>query len=60
MGEDEIKLVRKKLKWNYEPFKIPSELLNEWKKIGKNASQNAKKHEKSTKKSYQILKTLNH
>ena len=23
LGEDEIKLVRKKLKWNYEPFKIP-------------------------------------
>ena len=50
MGEDEIKLVRKKLKWNYEPFQIPSKLLSEWKKIGENASQNAKKHETKYKK----------
>ena len=27
LGEDEIELVRKKLKWNYDPFKIPTELL---------------------------------
>jgi len=26
--------VRKKLKWNTEPFKIPQEILDEWKKIG--------------------------
>ena len=45
LGEEEIKLVRKRLKWNYEPFKIPSELLNEWKKIGENASSKAKKHQ---------------
>ena len=45
LGEDEIKLVRKKLKWNYEPFKIPNELLGEWKKIGEKSSQKAKKHE---------------
>ena len=35
LGEDEIKLVRKKLNWNYEPFVIPNQLLNEWRKIGK-------------------------
>ncbi|MDB9752299.1 transketolase [Pelagibacteraceae bacterium] len=34
LGDDEIALVRKKLKWNTEPFKIPQEILNEWKKIG--------------------------
>ena len=34
LGEDEIILVRKKLKWNNDPFKIPQEILNEWKKIG--------------------------
>ena len=32
LGEDEIKLVRKKLGWKYEPFQIPKNLLNEWKK----------------------------
>ncbi len=44
LGDEEIKLVRKKLKWKYEPFKIPAELLNEWRKIGKTASQRAKKN----------------
>lgn len=50
LGEDEIKLVRKKLKWNYEPFKIPRELLGEWKKIGEKSSQKARRHEIKYKK----------
>ena len=49
LGEDEIKLVRKKLKWNYEPFKIPDNLLIEWRNIGKKAEQKAKKNEKKFK-----------
>ncbi len=58
LGDDEIKLVRKKLKWNYEPFKIPNELLNEWRKIGESASQKAKKHEKKYKKIYSKIKNF--
>jgi len=34
LGEDEIKLVRKKLKWKYKKFEIPNNILNEWRKIG--------------------------
>ena len=34
LGEDETKLVRKQLNWKYKPFEIPSNILNEWKKIG--------------------------
>ena len=34
LGDDEISLVRKKLKWNSQPFEIPSEILNEWREIG--------------------------
>ncbi|MDC2997419.1 transketolase [Candidatus Pelagibacter sp.] len=44
LGDEEIKLVRKKLKWKYEPFKIPAELLSEWRKIGKKASQKSQKN----------------
>ncbi len=44
LGEDEIKLVRKKLNWKYEPFQIPEKLLNEWKEIGKKASHKIKKY----------------
>ena len=58
LGEDEIKLVRKKLKWNYEPFKIPRELLNEWKKIGEKSSQKARKHEIKYKKVLSNFKDL--
>mgnify|MGYP003303422004 CR=1 FL=1 len=43
LGEDEIKLVRKKLKWKYEPFKIPKEILNEWRKIGEKGISEEKK-----------------
>jgi len=34
LGEGEVQLVRKKLNWKFEPFVIPKEILNEWRKIG--------------------------
>ena len=34
LGEEEIKLVRKKLKWPYPSFQIPENILNEWRSIG--------------------------
>ena len=55
LGDEEVKLVRKKLKWDYEPFKIPSELLREWRKIGESASLKAKKN----KISFSNFKNLN-
>jgi transketolase len=58
LGKDEIKLVRKKLKWNYEPFKIPNEFLSEWRKIGKNSTQRAKKYEDKHKKIFSNFKKL--
>ena len=62
LGEDEIKLVRKKLFWKHDPFKIPNDLLNEWKKIGAVASKKAKKHQnkfKNITSSKEILKSFN-
>ena len=35
MGENEIKLIRKKLKWPYEPFMVPDKILSSWREIGK-------------------------
>lgn len=58
LGEDEIKLVRKKLKWGHEPFDIPNDLLKEWKKIGENASQKANKHELKYKKTFSNINKL--
>ena len=51
LGEDEIKLVRKKLKWDYKPFEIPKKILKEWRDIGNLASKNARK---SNKHKYKI------
>ena len=34
LGEDEIKLVRKKLRWSHLPFEIPKDILEEWRQIG--------------------------
>ena len=39
LGKDEVSLVRKKLKWNYKPFEIPKNIMDEWRKIGKKASK---------------------
>ena len=35
LGKDEISLVRKKLKWNYEPFEIPKKILIAWRETGR-------------------------
>ncbi len=39
LGDEEISLVRKKLKWNNKPFEIPQEILNEWREIGNKGEQ---------------------
>jgi len=33
LGEEEVALVRKKLKWQHKPLEIPNEILDEWRKI---------------------------
>ena len=59
LGEDEIKLVRKKLNWKYEPFNIPDNLLKAWKDIGDKASKNAQKEKnKNDIFTKEILKSL--
>ncbi len=52
LGEEEISLVRKKLKWSYKPFDIPNEILNEWKKIG----SRGKKYEDEWNQKYKKVK----
>ena len=59
LGEDEVKLVRKNLKWKYKPFEIPTYLLDEWKKIGKKATEKAELQEKKYKKNFAKYKTSN-
>ncbi len=39
LGDEEIALVRKKLKWNNRPFEVPQEILDEWRNIGNKGEQ---------------------
>jgi transketolase len=48
LGIDEIKLVRKKLKWENESFEIPKKILESWRQIG----NKGKKEEIKWKKKY--------
>ena len=65
LGIDEILLVRKELNWNHKPFEIPSNILNEWRGIGKKGEKienrwlkiykkNKSKIEKSFKNNFKI------
>ena len=59
LGDEEIKLVRKKLNWKYKSFEIPNQLLKQWKKIGDMASKRAEKQKSNYKKIYNGTKALN-
>ena len=59
LGEDEITLVRKKLKWNHDPFIIPENILDEWRKIGEKGENYEKKwNELINKKNPKIKKEI--
>ena len=59
LGEEEITLVRKKLKWNHPPFEIPKQILDEWNKIGEKGEILEKKwEEKLNKKNSKIKNEL--
>ena len=59
LGDDEIILARKKLKWKHEPFEIPKEILSEWRKIGlKGEKLENKWRDNLNKKNPEIRKEL--
>ncbi len=39
LGKEEIKGAREKLGWNYEPFVIPQNILNDWQLAGKRSKE---------------------
>ena len=43
LGDEEIALVRKKLKWNSEAFMIPEDILSAWREIGKKGIKSEEK-----------------
>ena len=60
LGDEEIALVRKKLKWNNQPFDVPQEILDEWRNIGNKGEQLENKWLKAVnKKNPKIKSELN-
>ena len=43
LGDEEINLVRKKLKWKHGSFEIPQEILNEWRAVGAKGAKERKR-----------------
>ena len=59
LGEEEITLVRKKLKWSSKPFEIPKNILESWRDIGKKGATHEKRWLDSlNKKNSKIKKKL--
>ena len=58
MGEDEIKLIRKKLKWPHEPFDSPKNILKAWREIGNKAQIKEKKSNKISFKEEGLKKKI--
>ena len=50
LGDDEVKLVRKKLGWKHQPFEIPSDIMNSWREIGSKGEELEIKWKKSLDK----------
>ncbi len=50
LGDEEIALVRKKLKWSHKPFEIPQDILDAWREIGKKGELIEKKWEETINK----------
>ena len=59
LGDEEIALVRKKLKWSSKPFEVPKDILNAWRKIGEKGMQLEKDwQQKLNKKNSKIVSEL--
>ena len=56
LGDEEIALVRKKLKWSNKPFEMPQEVLEEWREIGNKGEVLEKKWQETINKKNSKIK----
>ena len=59
LGEDEIRLIRKKLKWSNDPFIIPDNILNAWREIGKKGFNDEQKWKRNSFKKENFESKIN-
>ncbi len=57
LGDEEISLVRKKLKWENPPFEIPKTILDAWRDIGKKGVNLEKKWQETLDKKNSKIKS---
>ena len=57
LGDEEVRLVRNKLKWRSQPFEIPPKILEAWREIGKKGESIEKDWEKSLNKKSPKMKS---
>ena len=55
LGKKEISLVRKKLKWTHEPFKIPEKILKRWREVGNKGLKEEMKWKKNYNKKKNVI-----
>ena len=55
LGKEEINLVRKKLKWEHEPFKIPEKILKEWREVGNKGIKEEMKWKRNYNKKKNVI-----
>ena len=55
LGKEEINLVRKKLKWKHEPFKIPEKILKEWREVGNKGIKEEMKWKRNYNKKKNVI-----
>ena len=55
LGKEEINLVRKKLKWEHEPFKIPEKILKEWREFGNKGIKEEMKWKRNYNKKKNVI-----
>ncbi len=58
LGDEEIKLVRKKLEWKHEQFEIPYYILKDWRKIGSKGAKLESNWNKINKKNKNNTKSI--
>ena len=59
LGEDEISMIRKKLKWSNDPFIIPDNILNAWREIGKKGFNEEQKWKRTSFKKENFESKIN-
>ena len=59
LGEEEIQMAKKNLKWNYDKFVLPEQVKKDWEEIGKRNIELSKEWEKQNSLTLNNIKKIN-